>query len=301
MAVAAGVTSSNREYARSGRTSTTVNYSPLYQVVSRIAITDLSEGRGFFMAKNSREVQARADAKRAGRTRNYATVVYPESAPADWRDVLESWHVPALVSPLHDKDVMPDGTAKKAHYHVMVMFDTPQNYETQVKPMFDSIGAVGREMVSSTRGYARYLCHLDSPDKAAYKPSDVTCLGGADYQTLISSPSDDLRVLGEIIDFLDSAKIYSFAEFITVIRASHPDWFGLVALSKGWFVREYIKSLAWEKDAGYVRGGGTSLTSLPPTIYPSPASKSAAELPVIDLETHAKMARFAEEYRDLPK
>lgn len=235
------------------------------------------------------------------RTRNFATVVYPDSAPADWREVLDSYHVPALISPLHDRDVMPDGTAKKAHYHVMVMYEGKKDYEKQVKPMFDAIGAVGREMVSSTRGYARYLCHLDDPNKAPYSPSDVVSLGGADYQTLISSPSDDLRVLGEIIDFLDSAKIYSFAEFITVIRASHPDWFGLVALSKGWFVREYIRSLAWEKDAGYVRGGATSLTSLPPTKYPAPTPKVADELPVIDLETHAKMARFAEEYRDLPK
>lgn len=235
------------------------------------------------------------------RTRNFATVVYPESAPADWREVLDSYHVPALISPLHDRDVMPDGTRKKPHYHVMVMYDNKKDFEKQVKPVFDAIGAVGREMVSSTRGYARYLCHLDDPNKAQYSPSDVVSLGGADYQSLISSPADDMRLLGEIIDFLDSEKILSFAEFVSISRVSHPSWFDLIATSKGWFVREYIKSLAWEKDAGYVRGGGTSLTSLPPTKYPAPTPKVAVQSPVIDLETRAKMARFAEEYKDLPK
>ena len=251
------------------------------------------------MAKTA---QARADAKRAGRTRNFATVVYPESAPADWREVLDSYHVPALISPLHDRDVMPDGTAKKAHYHVLLMFDAPQNYETQVKPLFKAIGGVGREMVSSTRGYARYLCHLDSPDKAIYSPSDVVSLGGADYRSLISSSADDMAALKAIMAYVRAKKIYSFAEFLDAAEASnHGDWYDLVVCSKGWIVREYIKSLAWERDTGYVRGGGTSLTSLPPTKYPAPTPKVADELPVIDLETRAKMARFAEEYRDLPK
>ena len=181
----------------------------------------------------------------------------------------------------------------------MVMFDTPQNYATQVKPMFDAIGAVGREMVSSTRGYARYLCHLDSPDKAIYSPSDVVSLGGADYRSLISSPADDMAALKAIMAYVRANKIYSFAEFLDACDAAHDDWYDLVVCTKGWIVREYIKSLAWERDTEYVRGGGTSLTSLPPTKYPAPTPKVAVPSPVIDLETRAKMARFADEYRDM--
>lgn len=48
------------------------------------------------------------------RTRNYATVVYPESAPADWIRLLQEQCVPALISPLHDKDLNTDGTPKKS-------------------------------------------------------------------------------------------------------------------------------------------------------------------------------------------
>ena len=57
--------------------------------------------------------QARADAKRAGRTRNFATVVYPESAPADWMERLDQYHIAALVSPLHDKDKNPSGESQE--------------------------------------------------------------------------------------------------------------------------------------------------------------------------------------------
>ena len=31
-------------------------------------------------------------------------------------------HIPVLISPLHDKDVTPDGEIKKAHYHVIIMY-----------------------------------------------------------------------------------------------------------------------------------------------------------------------------------
>ena len=111
------------------------------------------------MSKNTKEVQRRADAKRAGRTRNFATVVYPESAPQDWLEKLAEAKIEALVSPLHDKDKNPDGEPKKAHYHVILMFETVKTTE-QVKEITEKIGGVGVEKINSLRGYARYLIHL---------------------------------------------------------------------------------------------------------------------------------------------
>src|SRR5699024_11179639 len=52
------------------------------------------------------------------RTRNWTFVVYPESAPEDWREIIDDLHVPWIESPLHDKDVNPDGEIKKPHWHV---------------------------------------------------------------------------------------------------------------------------------------------------------------------------------------
>ena len=186
------------------------------------------------------------------RIRNFATLVYPESAPADWLDRLDSYHVAYLVSPLHDKDTNPDGELKKPHYHVMLMFEGKKSFE-QVKPIFDDIGAVGRENVQSARGYARYLCHLDNAEKASYSPSDVRFGGGADYHSLIQSPGDETALLSEIMAYAKERKIYSFAELLDLARTHHSDWYRLVTTSKGWIVREYIKSLAWERMSDYTR------------------------------------------------
>lgn len=197
--------------------------------------------------------RARADAKRVGRTRNFATVVYPDSAPADWKEKLDQLHVAAFISPLHDKDINPNGEPKKAHYHVLVMFEGPKDYDTQVKPIFDEIGAVGREIVNSARGYARYLCHLDNPEKALYSPSEVVCMGGADYYGVVTLPTDDLKIITEIKKFCRENEIYSLAEIIDIAESLHPEWYSTIVMSRCYVIDKYIKSLEWERASGYVR------------------------------------------------
>lgn len=197
--------------------------------------------------------RARADAKRVGRTRNFATVVYPDSAPADWKEKLDQLHVAAFISPLHDKDINPNGELKKAHYHVLVMFEGPKDYDTQVKPIFDEIGAVGREIVNSARGYARYLCHLDNPEKAPYSPSEVVCMGGADYYGVVTLPTDDLKIITEIKKFCRENEIYSLAEIIDIAESLHPEWYSTIIMSRCYVIDKYIKSLEWERASGYIR------------------------------------------------
>lgn len=197
--------------------------------------------------------QARADAKRAGRTRNFATVVYPESAPPGWIELLDEQHVAALISPLHDRDTNPSGEPKKPHYHVLLMFDGVKDFETQVKPIFDAIGGVGREAVNSMRGYARYLCHLDNPEKAQYSPDAVRELGGAVYREIISLPTDDLNALKEIFAYVREQQIFSLAELLDLTATTHPDWFSVIALSRAYIVDKYLKSLEWEAATQYVR------------------------------------------------
>ena len=52
------------------------------------------------------------------KTRAWTFIVYPDSAPDDWRDILDDLHIPWCESPLHDKDQNPTGEQKKAHWHV---------------------------------------------------------------------------------------------------------------------------------------------------------------------------------------
>ena len=60
--------------------------------------------------------------------RNWAFVLYPESAPKDWREQLAKSGIQCAVSPLHDKDLDPTGNPKKPHYHVILVYGNPTTY-----------------------------------------------------------------------------------------------------------------------------------------------------------------------------
>ena len=179
-----------------------------------------------------------------GRTRNYATVVYPDSAPENWQEILTQHFVPAFISPLHDKDLNPTGETKKAHWHVVLMFDGVKTME-QAQLIFDSIHGVGCEVVQSIRGYARYLCHLDNPEKAQYDIADVRSLCGADYTGTIGLAIDKYKAIGEMIDFCEEYNIVSYSELLKYCRMERFDWFRVLCDNGTVVMKEYLKSKRW--------------------------------------------------------
>lgn len=213
----------------------------------------MNGGYFYFMAIKDpvkrKEAQRRADAKRAGRTRNYATVVYPESAPENWQERLEQMFVPCLVSPLHDQDVNPTGEPKKPHYHVLFVFDVVKSKE-QVKAIIEQIGGVGCEPVNSLRGYARYLLHLDNPEKAQYNIVDIRQMCGIDYQSIISLASDIDRSCEELLDFCEVNQIVSFSMIRRYIRATGREDWAQALRTKSIYISMTLKSMAWEMQSG---------------------------------------------------
>lgn len=183
----------------------------------------------------------------ARRFRNFATVVYPDSVntPDNWLFILQEFKTPVLVSPFHDKDVNVTGEPKKPHYHVMIMFEGMKSKE-QVGELFDQIGAVGLETVNSLRGYARYLCHLDNPDKHQYAVTDVLAYAGCDYLEIIGLPSDRYEIIGEMIDYCSAELIYSYASLLIYARQYRPEWFRILCDSGTIVMKEFLKSLRWE-------------------------------------------------------
>ncbi|MCH5260351.1 MAG: replication protein [Lachnospiraceae bacterium] len=193
--------------------------------------------------------------ERIPRTRNWGTIVYPESAPEDWIDMLKSFNVPFFLSPLHDQDLLEDGSGnlKKPHYHVLLMFDGVKTAD-QAAEIFQVINGVGVEKISSLRGNARYLCHLDDPDKAQYDPNDVFAYGpGADYVTVIALPTDKYDSISEMIDWCDREKVISYAQLLRYAREHNEIWFRVLCDSGTLVMKEFIKSRTWE--ATYVEYG----------------------------------------------
>lgn len=177
------------------------------------------------------------------RTRNYAAILYPESANPDWKNILSSYCVKAIVSPLHDKDINPTGEPKKPHYHVILAF-TSVKTKLQAQAIFSSFGAIECVPINDLVGYARYLVHMDNPEKAQYDPNDIMNFCGADWSEIIRTNSDRYKALNNICDYIAIKNIYSYSVLIDTLRLENYDWFK-VACDNTIFLKEYLKSRSW--------------------------------------------------------
>lgn len=180
------------------------------------------------------------------RTRNWAFIVYEDSAPPDWVERLKEFHTEMLISPLHNADVNPTGEKKKPHFHVIVMFAGVKSRK-QAQEVSNVCSGVNVERVVNIRGYARYLTHKDNPEKAQYSEEEVVALGGADYLSLVGSAADDDEAIREIIAFARKNKIFSFARLVDYAAEERSDWFRLLTSKKTIFMSSYLKAAFWEE------------------------------------------------------
>lgn len=193
-------------------------------------------------AAQRKMIQRKADAKRAGlRTRAWTTIVYPDSAPANWQEILREQLVEGLISPLHDKDLLPDGSGetKKPHWHVVISFKSPTT-QAKAEEVFSAIGGVGCFKVKDFKQMARYLCHLDQPDKHRYDMAEVVTIGAIDYAVLAMSAADEDAVIDDMIDFVDDYDIRYFSDFVVMLRKAHPEWRRFIYHKYAGFMARYI-------------------------------------------------------------
>lgn len=183
------------------------------------------------------------------RKRNWVFVLYPESAPENWNEILADMLVPCFVSPLHDEDVSADGEPKKAHYHVILMFKGLKSFD-QVKEITDSLNAPIPQACKDIRAYARYLCHLDNPEKAQYSVADVLSFGGVDYLDKVKSAADTDTAISEMMDWCIEQGCFSFFRLSNYARANRSDWFRVITSSRTVFLVNWLKSMQWEIERG---------------------------------------------------
>lgn len=190
------------------------------------------------------------------RQRAFAFLLYPESAPADWLDLLRDLHVPMAVSPLHDRDVYAAdkdghkaGEVKKPHYHVMMCFAGKKSLDQVYQMVAESLGIKHVEPIDDARGYCRYLTHMDDADKAQYNPADVITISGFDYAGLMAptkAQTDQIR--SEVLSWIRETNCFLYGDLVYFCKDVEPDWLDYVE-HHTIFLTEVIKS-QWRKAGG---------------------------------------------------
>lgn len=174
--------------------------------------------------------------------RNWAFVVYPESLPEGWLDLLRETGLQCAISPLHDKDKEPTGELKKAHYHVIACYSGPTSYNV-VKGLTEQLHAPGPQALEQVRGYYRYLTHKDNPEKAQYSENDIQTLNGfyiGDFVEL--TKSEVLNIKRDLLTLIREADILEYSDFLNLLQDSDMVQQFDVASSNTLFFDRYICS-----------------------------------------------------------
>ena len=181
--------------------------------------------------------------KKETRTRNWTIVVYPDSAPNNWRDIIDEWHIEWVESPLHDKDVNADGEPKKPHWHILLMFSSVKSYD-QVLSLCQEVNCPIPKQVHNTKALVRYMAHLDNPDKAQYDITGIVAHGGVDVADLLKpSSSERYTYIREMQAWCNENNITEFCELFDYAASQRfEDWFPLLCDSCCFVMQTFLKS-----------------------------------------------------------
>ncbi len=182
------------------------------------------------------------------RSSNWNFILYPESAPANWRDIIDETRIEWVESPIHDKDINPDGEIKKTHYHITLLYPSLKSFE-QVEELTKSLNATIPMKCLSVKGSIRYMVHKDHPDKYQYSWDEIKCHGGVSISDLIKpTATERLQIQEDILEFIRDNDIFEFSDLLDCCTLMQKkDWTDICLNYSTISINAYIRSRKYKK------------------------------------------------------
>ena len=190
--------------------------------------------------------------------RDWTFLVYPTEidektgeivggAPINWREILDETHLRWVESPFHDKDVNPDGTPKKPHWHILLTWDGPVTFEAAAK-ITKELNSPVPQKVGSARGLVRYMAHLDNPEKFQYSVDEIIGHGGADVAEYFKmTATNRMTVLKDMVRYIYDNGVDNFADFLMICIENSDDWFEVATNHNTLAINKMIDGV-WQKN-----------------------------------------------------
>lgn len=176
------------------------------------------------------------------RSNKWAFLLYQESAPDNYLDILEEMHIPFVLSPWHDKDINKETVEfKKSHKHGALFFDSLKSYTQVSELLTEKLNTPAHvEPVMSPKGMYDYFIHSESPYKTPYNIEDIESGCGFELDKFLLSNNSD-EFLSTVIDIIEN---YNFTEFNNLVKYARDEDPVLLALivDKTYFFAKYLDS-----------------------------------------------------------
>ncbi|MFZ2577073.1 MAG: replication protein, partial [Lactococcus hircilactis] len=175
------------------------------------------------------------------RSNKWAFLIYKESAPDNYFNVLEELHVPFVLSPWHDEDIdKKTGQVKKSHKHGAFYFDSLKSYTQVSELVADKLhGPAHVEIIMSPKGMYDYFIHAENPEKTLYNIEDIESGCGFDLNKFLTENNPDL--LKQIYEVMRDSQLNEFSDFTDFVAEKHPDLLSFV-FDKSYFFKVYLDS-----------------------------------------------------------
>jgi hypothetical protein len=177
------------------------------------------------------------------RAKNYTLVVYPDDMPEDWLEIMQQDMYDMVISPYHDKDVNPDGTKKKPHYHILVSAGSSWIRMSMLAEWGRKLKGIARpQKCSNPKGLVRYMTHIDNPEKYQYNRSEIKIIGQYDIEPYFKSTiGEDRETRKEIMHFIIDNNIMEFADLVEYCLEHNDTWDDYLA-NNTLYIKNYVSS-----------------------------------------------------------
>ena len=176
------------------------------------------------------------------RSNKWAFLIYQESTPENYREILEEMHIPFVLSPWHDKDINKEtGEFKKAHKHGVLFFESLKSY-TQVSALLtEKLNTPSHvEIVMSPKGMYDYFIHAENPDKTLYNIDEIESGCGFELDQFLITNNNDQFLL-TVIDIIEEHNFTEFNNLVRYARLENPSLLNLI-IDKTYFFGKYVDS-----------------------------------------------------------
>lgn len=195
------------------------------------------------------------------KSRNCELIVYTEHCPNIFalEELCAKLCKVYFISPVHKDDIYEKdtnehkkGDKKKPHFHCICVFENARHFSSVANDFVDfGITEPLINKVYSLNGAVRYLCHLDSPDKAHYDISLIrTNTKNLKKYLEPSEKKSQAEITGELCELIFRESIYTLSALVKKTHELGIEYTALVS-SKAYFfcnlVRENSRIVGYKK------------------------------------------------------
>lgn len=176
------------------------------------------------------------------RSNKWAFLIYPESAPDNYEEVLNGMQIPWILSPEHNQDVnATTGELKKPHRHGALFFESLKSYSQVSELVSENLHSPEHvEVVMSPKGMYDYFTHAENPGKTQYDVKDIKSGSGFELEKFLLEQNAD-TYMNQVIDVVESENITEFEELVYYARDHDYTLLSLI-VEHAYFFSKYLDS-----------------------------------------------------------